>query len=369
MEKVNKKIVFLLTNRKHSGVLKRVESFIEKGVDVEIYGFDRGFGKEINILKGIKIIDLGLVDNGKSYFSKIIRANFIFRKIFKKHSKNVIYYVFSFDFALLCFLNRKKYVYEIRDLVYGYFSSKIIINLFKIIDKLLIRFSLLTVVLSEGFVKFLYKNKKNKKIIIQPNKLHGFFKDTIRPEIENNSKSKITFGYIGFFRFPNTIMRFARVIGENFPNHKVMFFGDGIPEYKNMINNLVIKHDNIYNLGSFKNPEDLASIYEQVDISLSCYDNNFVNVRYAEPNKLYESIFFNTPIVVSENTFLGQKVLDLEIGFVLNSSKDIEILDYVNNLNFKAINKKKKHMAQLLSIDLIDDKATKIISYINKNDK
>jgi hypothetical protein len=43
--------------------------------------------------------------------------------------------------------------------------------------------------------------------------------------------------------------------------------------------------------------------------------------------------------VFSSSSFLGQKVSDLELGFVLNSLKDIEVLDFINNLNFKAINK------------------------------
>ncbi len=363
----NKKIIFLLTNRKHSGVLKRVESFIDTNYEIEIYGFDRGFGKDVRSLKGIPVNDLGIVENGKSYFSKIINAHSIFKNIFKENSKNTIYYVFSFDFAFICLLNREKYVYEIRDLVYGYFSSNFIVNIFKFFDKILIHFSLLTVVLSEGFVDFLYKTNSNSNLIVQPNKLHYFFKDKSRERPNFDSKTKITFGFIGIFRFPNTILRFARIVGENFPNYEFLFFGDGDPSQKDMIVDIANKYKNISYKGGFKNPHDLKDIYKEIDVSLSCYDNNFINVRYAEPNKLYESIYFFVPIIASENTFLGQKVSKSKVGFVINSSSDKEIMCFINELTFGKINQIKRNMIKYLPEDMIDDRAFAIKECIHNN--
>jgi succinoglycan biosynthesis protein ExoL len=363
----NKKIIFLLTNRKHSGALKRVESFIDTNYEIEIYGFDRGFGKDVRSLKGIPVNDLGIVENGKHYFSKIINAYSIFNNIFKKNPGTTIYYVFSFDFAFICLLNKKKYVYEIRDLVYGYFSSYLIVFLFKFFDKVLIQFSLLTIVLSEGFVDFLYKSKSKSNIIVQPNKLHYFFKDKSREYPHFDSKAKITFGFIGIFRFPNTILRFARIVGENFPNYEFLFFGDGDPSQKKMIVDIANKYKNISYKGCFKNPNELKDIYKKIDVSLSCYDNNFINVRYAEPNKLYESIYFFVPIIVSENTFLGQKVSKSEVGFVINSSSDKEIIYFINELTFDKINQIKRNMVKYSLDDVIDDKAYSIKEYINNN--
>lgn len=363
---VTKNIVFLLTNKRHSGVLKRVESFIDNDYNVSIYGFDRGFGKEVTSLKEIPIIDLGLVDNGKSYLYKLFNAYRIFRKIFKKHT-SCKYYVFSFDFALICLLCRRKYIYEIRDLVYGYFSSKLVMNTFKLIDKMLIRFSVKTIMLSEGFVDFIYGKKKVKKVIVQPNKIHYSFSKETRPKVKLNKGNEFVFGFIGALRFPNTIMRFARIIGENFPQHKFMFFGDGIPEYRKMVEDLTQRHQNISFHGSFKNPDDLGSIYDQVDLSLSCYDSEFVNVQYAEPNKLYESIFFQTPIIVSSNTFLGNKVKRLNVGFIIEATSDKSIAEYIESLSIEEVNKVKRKMSNFNPSDLIDDRAKNIISQIDKS--
>lgn len=55
------------------------------------------------------------------------------------------------------------------------------------------------------------------------------------------------------------------------------------------------------------------------------YDTNGVNPRYAEPNKIYEAIFFRTPIIVSCNSFLSDKVEKLGIGFSIDPNNDADI--------------------------------------------
>ena len=53
---------------------------------------------------------------------------------------------------------------------------------------------------------------------------------------------------------------------------------------------------------------------------------------FAEPNKLYESIFFNCPIIVSKGTFLGNKVEELGIGFAIDSMNNESITTFLNSL-------------------------------------
>ena len=54
-----------------------------------------------------------------------------------------------------------------------------------------------------------------------------------------------------------------------------------------------LKFPNVKLHGKFKNPSDLSVIYNKIDLNVICYDTTSINVRIAEPNKLYESIFFN----------------------------------------------------------------------------
>ena len=69
---------------------------------------------------------------------------------------------------------------------------------------------------------------------------------------------------------------------------------------------------------------DLPRLYSKSRFVFSVYDSSQENVRLALPNKLYESILFNRPLIVSNNTHLAEIVFDYKIGFSVDS------LDYKN---------------------------------------
>lgn len=70
--------------------------------------------------------------------------------------------------------------------------------------------------------------------------------------------------------------------------------------------------NNIFFHGAFKNPIDLPKIYSKIDFIVATYDTTTLNPQYAEPNKIYEAIFFRTPIIVSYNSYLANKVNKLK---------------------------------------------------------
>lgn len=83
-------------------------------------------------------------------------------------------------------------------------------------------------------------------------------------------------------------------------------------------------------------------------------DTTSGNVRIAEPNKLYESIFFETPIVVSTGTFLEERVKEYNAGYAIDSSKDDSIIDFVNSITESDIDAIIKRMKQVPYMELID---------------
>ena len=80
---------------------------------------------------------------------------------------------------------------------------------------------------------------------------------------------------------------------------------------------------------------------------MATYDTTSINAQYAEPNKLYESIYFRTPIVVSSNTFLAKKVNRLGIGYDINGLNKEEIKSFVNNLTTEDLLKKKAASSEI----------------------
>ena len=56
-------------------------------------------------------------------------------------------------------------------------------------------------------------------------------------------------------------------------------------------------------------------------------------MRYAEPNKLYEAIYFETPIIVSKGTFLAERVEQWGVGLTVDASDETQVVALVNGLS------------------------------------
>ena len=66
-------------------------------------------------------------------------------------------------------------------------------------------------------------------------------------------------------------------------------------------------------------------------------------MRYAEPNKIYESVYFETHIIVSEGCFLGDKVKELTV----NALDEVAVKQLIDLLTLDNINDKTESIRQL----------------------
>ena len=365
--RVNKiKIVFLLASISQPRCLKRVDSFVKKGYEVEVYGFNREVYQDNVQNNNFTINDLGYSASGTGYFKKMLRVKKILSKIFDKNiNDDVVYYAFSFDIALICkFFSKKKYIYEISDLVYTYFSSQLLVTCFKLIDLTIIKRSLLTVLTSQGYEHYLFPKQKIENIIVQPNRLPS---NIFNSELKRSSRrdSSLVFAYVGAFRYPDTVFRFARVIGEKYPDYKFYFWGDSnIKDLKNLATSYSHKFKNVECFGPFKNPDDLEAIYNKIDVVVACYDTSSLNERVAEPNKFYEALYFHKPIVVSKGTFLAERVHAFDCGYSINADNDNDICLFVESLTKMEISAKKANIKKVCLKEIIDDDSIEIIEFI-----
>jgi glycosyltransferase involved in cell wall biosynthesis len=360
-------IIFLLESISQPRCIKRINSFISNGFSVEVYGIDRGkYNVNANIV-GKEIHIIGKQVDGKQHLRKFFENQNELKKIINKYdSKNTIFYSFGFALTLSLKLNRcKYYIYEIADILYGYKKFNSLRWFLKAIDKVLIKKSFLTVLTSTGFGNFLFNNNWPSNIIIQPNKLNSIFLEKRRPTSKKITINKLVFSYIGAFRYPNTIFRFAKIIGEKYPQHEFHFYGDSIltPAVVELSNEFT----NIKYFGPFKNPDDLTSIYENIDFVVASYDIQSLNEKIAEPNKLYEALYFKKPIIVSNNTFLSERVSELGCGISIDASNDVSIISFIDSLSAEKIEEIKANIKKVNIDEIIDDNSAKIISYLEKH--
>lgn len=361
-----KKVVFLLESISQPRCIKRVKSFINNGFEVKVYGIDRG---KYNVNAKIKGMDINVFSNqndNKDYFSKLYSNISEVGKIYNEEKNaETVFYSFGFMLTLALRINGcKSYIYEISDIIYGYKKFDTIRWLIKFLDKKLIKKSTLTVMTSIGFSNFLFGSNMPSNVHIQPNKLDGlYWSSQMQQNYKPICRGKICFAFVGAFRYPNTIFRFARIIGELFPMHQFHFYGDS--SLTQNVKDLANAYSNIKYFGRFKNPEDIARIYTNIDIVVACYDAKGLNERIAEPNKLYESLYFKKPIIVSENTFLADQVKNMGCGFSINASEDSAIVSFLETLSTDRLIQVMDNLEKIPPLSLIDDNASQIIGKLN----
>lgn len=345
------KVVFIISSVTDSHIIKRVDSFVEAGHDVEVYGFARGVNT-VNRFNKVDLKVLGQVEDQK-YIGRLKSEWRAVNNVITSHPKDTLYYVWGYEFALICYIRNCRFLYEISDMRYPQMSFPFK-QLLGWLDKKIINKSVGTLITSEGFIQYMGMSSSDRKFILMPNKLAEVMLSEKRPDAIK-IKDKIRFGFVGYYRYPDTVIRLARVIAECYPNMEFHFWGTGPEQILSIVKKLVANHENIIEHGTFKNPDDLNRIYDTIDIVACNYDSMGANERIAEPNKLYESIFYNRPILVSTNTFLGKKVERMGVGYVLESHSDDNIKQFLNTLNVSDIEKKSVIERNIPTKDLVED--------------
>lgn len=324
------KIIFVMNSINDAHANKRASDLKKQGHEVRLYGFLR----HENVKYDNQAETIGRFTNDMSYASRVSIYFRGLRRLFNKHKKdNVIWYYQGIDVALFAtFLNPKgKYIYEECDLAHTYISNKWAQALFELIDKRIIRKSEKTVITSEGFIQYHYgtTDKCPHNVVLVPNKLSHDICNFKTQEKRSIDLSRIRFAFVGGLRYP-ALLSIADIITKEYPCHEFHFFGFVAPTISP---DELPKRSNIFYHGAYKSPDDLPFIYSNIDILISTYDISTINVRFAEPNKLYESIYFGCPIVVSSGTFLAEKVHRLGIGYDVNPYSKDSIRQLISQIN------------------------------------
>lgn len=328
-----KKIILITDALGDPRIQKRILLFKSNGYETKLFAFKRGEQKFTSGEFPQEIIgDIGELP----YFKRlpiILRGiNRVVQRF--KNDDNVVFYLFGIQVAIIFrLLSRKTYIYEEADLVHTYIKNNCIKRWFENQDKKIILHSKLSIFTSEGFVQYHFPTQKIPHCIVIANKLKTQVQSLKhKDKAHKYNKNNIHFGFVGGIRFESTI-HFIEYVVNTYPQHVFHLYGIVQSEYINRIESLE-KHHNFINHGAFSNPNDLPEIYSNIDYVLSTYDTKYDNVRYAEPNKLYESIYFRVPIIVSENTFLAKRVEELNSGVSVNALDNEKIDELVKSLTY-----------------------------------
>lgn len=358
------KLVFLQGSATQPRCHKRFRTFRQAGVEGVVYSFNRNW-YNVNLPKDIQIKGLGELVPG-SYFKRLLLYIRKIRPVFKRH-ENGVFYCYGQDLAFVAAMFGKKYIYEESDIMYLEYKNSIVRGVMKRLDLFLQKRSLATVLTSQGFVDYLYETKPD-NVFVLPNKLDSSFMALRRPEPKRFNKNALRFAFIGLLRYKRTISAFVEEMVKYDPNYEFHVWGDGGEDQKRFVNELCDKYEQVQYHGPFRNPVDLPEIYSNVDVNFVCYDTKGLNERIAEPNKLYESTYFNTPIMVSPNTYLSSVVKKWDTGFVVDCFQSEKIESFFKELDEGTLNSKSVNCHNIQTESLIEDVSSiqSIIEFVNK---
>jgi hypothetical protein len=128
-------------------------------------------------------------------------------------------------------------------------------------------------------------------------------------------------------------------LGQKFPQQlKLIFAGQGglSEELKLLAEN----NDNISFSGGF-DASTLPLLYKNVDFTWAYYCPKITLHKYAAPNKYYEHIFFQTPLITSSIIPQSSQIKSLNSGFFIDLEKDtdqdimLRLLQYVQDCHMK----------------------------------
>ncbi len=140
-----------------------------------------------------------------------------------------------------------------------------------------------------------------------------------------------TIGFIGGIRYLHQ-MKMLVDVSEKIPCD-VLFAGAGgtSSDYEE-IQNYCSNKENVTFTGRYDYNSQIASLYGKVDCVFAVYDADNPNVRIALPNKLYESIYCELPIIVAKGTYLSELVEKYGVGISVSHKNPEELEKAITQL-------------------------------------
>lgn len=348
-----KNIAFILTTL-DSHARHRVDDFVAHGFDVHVYSFTRTNEKQSTEAPWpVEII--GSFPNSLPYHKRLSILYKGIRSVALKYEgqKDVCFYYLGLDIAMIAtFAIKHPYIFEECDLNHTYIGNSMLRKAFEKLDCHIIKNSLRTVFTSEGFFSF-HNLKDTSNISLIANKLPESIKTVELKAPHKTDINHLSFGFAGSVRY-ETITSFASILVRNYPQHEFHFFGNVQECVKDYAKKLE-EYPNCHFHGRFQSPVDLPEIYSQLDFTLATYDTRFENVRYAEPNKMYEAVYFRTPVIVSKGTFLAEKAEKMKMGFAVDALDEADVKAFVDSLTIEKIEKAKADIAAIPTEYAIDN--------------
>ncbi len=323
------KIIMIRSHFPDIKLNKAAKSLLKGGYAVVFVAWDRGRFPGYKVDEGIKVHKMNLnVSPGNvkvAFYLPLFWIFVIFQLLTQKWD---IVHCVDFDAfiptLLVAKLKKKPIVYDIFDFYADTIEfplfPKISRNIITKIDRILIRFADLVIIVDEYRKKQIGDNYKNLLII---------YNSPVDVEESERSKENINQNFSIFFggrvsrdRCINELIMVVSKLKD--VNLTVMGFCEP-NEYKNELIELSNGFKNIKLHLEATDHDDILRETLKSDLILAAYDPNIPNNIYSSPNKLFEAMMCEKPILVSNKTSVSYIVKKEHCGMIIPYG-DLEVL-------------------------------------------
>ena len=337
---------------------KRIDMLVSLGFDVSVAAFNRAYHSGRVPSRPTQII--GTISHGK-YLQRIGRLITALPKLRRAMRDRDIVYASSPDMALLAMIAGvfmgKKFILEVGDVREIQTAEGLKGRLVRIVDRVLTNRCSLLVVTAVGFLDNYYRNwlRSDVPAIVVENKIEASLTSARPGAVRGNLPQGRPFidrplriGYFGLLRCQWTwdvLKAFAlkhpkdvEIVMAGYPMEPA-----DIAEQAKSIPNVIYS-------GEYKSPNDLPRLYGAVDLVWACY--KFIgprdwNLKWARPNRFYESCYFGRPLISRLGSSDSKEVDLLKIGFNIQTHEISEVVTELESITAEMVEQWRSNSLEL----------------------
>ncbi len=329
LERSNARALFLLPVVTHVRYRKRMEALTALNVSIEVLAFERPYypGKP-----KIGYKSLGSLSHN-NYLQRILPFFKALPTIWQYARKTDALYCFGLDMLLLAWLVKLvlgkpvALLYEVGDIREVLLGSKLKSRLARALEAFLVRRIDRLILTSEAYYEHFYKGILKLSVPYQviENKLEpGFIAE------QDLAKPSYRLGYFGVLRCPRSWEIVNQLAKEGMSVYLRGFPRSPLRLSEHDLKEAADKQENLTYGGTYLAPDELANIYEQVELVWACYpfeeNRPVANWKWARTNRFYEACFFKKPMICQAGTEDARVVEALNIGLSVELSKPEEVI-------------------------------------------
>lgn len=335
-----KNILFFISHQPNPRFIKQI-NFLAKNNNIFLLYFHRDYMKDLSSeYKSVCIFSKSIANLSNGNYVQRIFQYFksiqIIRNILKNRKIDIVL-VNNFDVLLLfktarIFENQgEKIVIEISDLLPHHFTKGIKSSVLQLVENLSFKLINKLIVTSPKFYELYYKKIFFDEYFILENKP---LSNMIPIKVEKNKNEKTVIGIVGLLLQGEPYKTLFETVKNN-NKFEVHIYGKG--SYQSLVESYAEKYANIKFFGEYNFFKDSSKIYSSLDLIYMPYNTKDVNQAFnnkiALPNKLYEAMYFEVPIITSDETYLGEIVENYGIGISIKCCDKVKLLKSLETIN------------------------------------